>query len=62
MKRGRFQSVQEKRKFLRERKKENRLAKDALGNLRADNNERQSKLNPGITGRIIQAGSPGLPG
>jgi len=62
MKRGRFQSVEEKRKFLRERKKERRLAKDALGNLRADNNDRQNNKSPGIVGRIIQAGSPGLPG
>lgn len=58
MRKGRFNSVAEKRAFLRERKRERRLAKDALGNLQADSKDYTAKRGGSNLRRIHQGGLP----
>ena len=58
MNRGRFNSVEEKRKFLRQRRKEKRLAKDALGNLQADCKDFTSRQGKPNVRSISQGGLP----
>ena len=53
-----FSSKEEKRRVLRARAKERKAAKDALGNLRADNNAWIDQRNPNPVRSVNQGGLP----
>ena len=58
MKQGRFKSIDEKRAFLRNRKKEQALSKDATGSRRADTNDDNNSKLPRTIKQIVQGGQP----
>ena len=58
MKQGRFNSIEEKRAFLRNRKKEQALSKDAAGSRRADTNDENDSKQPRTIKQIVQGGQP----
>ncbi len=58
MKQGRFKSIEEKRKFLRNRSQEQRLDKDAAGERRAQANEQDNSTQPRRINNIVQGGAP----
>jgi len=53
-----FSSKEEKRRVLRARSKERKAAKDALGNLRADNAAWVDRRNPNPVRSVNQGGLP----
>ena len=58
MKQGRFDSVEEKRKFLRQRSKERKLEKDAQGVSRAETKELNDGQRPRTITQVVQGGTP----
>ena len=58
MKQGKFNSIEEKRKFLRSRSKERSLEKDAQGISRAETKEKDDNQQSRTITQIVQGGTP----
>ena len=58
MKQGRFDSIEEKRKFLRQRSKERSLEKDAQGISRAETKELNDDQQSRTITQVFQGGTP----
>ena len=58
MKQGRFDSVEEKRRFLRQRSKDRKLEKDAQGVSRAETKELNDEQQQRTITQIVQGGTP----
>ena len=58
MKQGKFNSIEEKREFLRKRSKERKLEKDAQGISRAETKEKNDNQQSRTISQIVQGGTP----